>query len=197
MIHTPHALIGAQGSGYDYVLARDGVYVQSQNHRLTARIRIAPATIRGLNPTSPLLRLSHGPIPVALLELGISAMLATPRRETYFGIGWNPANDAYRLIFPEQTGTATRLHYQVTPDLVAEFHSHGVSQAFFSATDDADEQGFRIYGVVGRLDNAKPTLTARVGVYGHFSGFQWTDAFTALPRQFQLRPYPTNPKDQP
>ena len=32
------------------------------------------------------------------------------------------------------------------------------SRAFFSATDDRDEQGFRIYGVVGRLDTPLPEL---------------------------------------
>ena len=35
--------------------------------------------------------------------------------------------------------------------MVAEVHSHGRARAFFSATDDADEQGLRIYEVAGRL----------------------------------------------
>ena len=39
---------GRQGVGYDYVIARGGVYVQSENDLLTARIRISPANIRGL-----------------------------------------------------------------------------------------------------------------------------------------------------
>ena len=71
-------------------------------------------------------------------------------------------------------GTATRLAYQPPAGVVAEFHSHGGSRAFFSATDDRDEQGFRIYGVVGRLDTPLPELRLRVGVcwqpakVGHF-----------------------------
>ena len=39
--------------------------------------------------------------------------------------------------------------------------------AFFSSTDDADEQGFRLYVVIGNVDTDRPTLAARVGVYGH------------------------------
>ena len=50
-------------------------------------------------------------------------------------------------------GPRTSLAYRPLADVVlAEFHSHGSARAFFSPTDDRDEQGFRIYGVVGRLD---------------------------------------------
>ena len=61
--------------------------------------------------------------------------------------------------------------------MVAEFHSHGSARAFFSATDDRDEQGFRIYGVVGRLDTLRPELRLRVGVYGHFAPVEWPQVF--------------------
>ena len=61
--------------------------------------------------------------------------------------------------------------------MVAEFHSHGGSRAFFSATDDRDEQGFRTYGVVGRLDAPQPELRLRVGVYGHFAPVEWPHLF--------------------
>ena len=61
--------------------------------------------------------------------------------------------------------------------MVAEFHSHGSLPAFFSATDDRDEQGFRIYGVTGRLDTVEPELSLRVGVYGHFAPLEWSRVF--------------------
>ena len=62
--------------------------------------------------------------------------------------------------------------------MVAEFHSHGTSRAFFSKTDDRDEQGFRVYGVVGRLDDPEPELRLRVGVYGHFAPAEWAQVFS-------------------
>ena len=74
-------------------------------------------------------------------------------------------------------GTATSLAYVPPAGVVAEFHSHGSSRAFFSATDDRDEQGFRIYGVAGRLDTPRPELSLRVGVYGHFAPLEWSQAF--------------------
>jgi PRTRC genetic system protein A len=52
-----------------------------------------------------------------------------------------------------------------------ELHSHHQMAAFFSATDTADEQGFRLYGVVGRLDSDSqhtPEIRMRMGIYGQF-----------------------------
>ncbi len=39
--------------------------------------------------------------------------------------------------------------------------------AFWSATDNHDEQGIRLYGVMGRLDSV-PEMKLRVGVCGHW-----------------------------
>ena len=80
-------------------------------------------------------------------------------------------------MVPEQDGTATSLIYRPPAGVVAEFHSHGRSRAFFSKTDDADEQGFRIYGVAGRLDTDRPELSLRVGIYGHFAPVEWSQVF--------------------
>jgi hypothetical protein len=38
---------------------------------------------------------------------------------------------------------------------------------FFSRTDNKDEQGFRIFAVIGRV-NEKPLILVRVGVYGNY-----------------------------
>ncbi len=85
--------------------------------------------------------------------------------------------DAYRVVVPEQVGTAASLTYHPPAGVVAEFHSHGTGRAFFSGTDDKDEQGLRIYGVVGRLDTPLPELSLRVGVYGHFAPVEWSKVF--------------------
>ena len=158
LVNHPGGLAGVQGIGYDYVLGSGGVYVQSQGAHLTARVPVAAGTVRGLAPVAEKLQLTHGPIPAQL-----------------FAVRWD--GDGYRLVVPPQAGTATRLAYQPPAGVVAEFHSHGSSRAFFSATDDRDEQGFRIYGVVGRLDAPLPELRLRVGVYGHFSPLDWPQVF--------------------
>ena len=175
LVNHPGGLAGAHGIGYDYVLGSGGLYVQSESAHLTARVPVAPCTVRGLAPVVEKVGLAHGPIPAQLFELGLRWFRDDPDTERFFAVRWD--GRSYRLVVPEQEGTATRLAYVPLAGVVAEFHSHGSSRAFFSATDDRDEQGFRIYGVVGRLATPRPELSLRVGVYGHFAPLDWSQVF--------------------
>ena len=175
LVNHPAGLSGSQGIGFDYVLGSGGLYVQSESAHLTARVQIAAVEVRGLAPVSEKLTMAHGPIPARLFELGLRWLQETPGTERFFAVGWD--GDAYRLVVPPQEGTASSLAYQPPAGVVAEFHSHGRHRAFFSATDDGDEQGFRIYGVVGRLHDPLPELTLRVGIYGHFAPLEWSQVF--------------------
>ncbi|MYE06114.1 MAG: hypothetical protein F4Y04_02645 [Chloroflexi bacterium] len=174
-MNHPTGLSGFHGVGYDYVLGAGGLYVQSKSADLTARLLIAPADVRGLAPVSEKLELVHGPIPAHVLELGLAWMLAAPGTERFFAVRWD--GNAYRLVVPPQEGTGSSLSYQPPSGVIAEFHSHGSHRAFFSATDDRDEQGFRVYGVVGRLHDPLPELTLRVGIYGNFAPLRWSQVF--------------------
>ncbi len=131
--------------------------------------------MRGLAPVVEKVELVHGPIPAGLLEAGLRWFEDDPDTERFFAVRWD--GRSYRPVVPPQVGTATSLEYAPPPGVVAEFHSHGRSRAFFSKTDDADEQGFRIYGVAGRLDTVRPELSLRVGVYGHFAPVEWSQVF--------------------
>ena len=175
LVNHPTGLAGAHGIGYDYVLGSGGLYVQSESASLTARVPVVSCEVRGLAPVAEKVELTHGPIPARLFELGLRWFQDDPDTERFFAVRWD--GDAYRPVAPPQIGTGTRLAYLPPKGVVAEFHSHGSSRAFFSATDDRDEQGFRIYGVVGRLDAPRPELSLRVGVYGHFAPVDWSQAF--------------------
>ena len=175
LVNRAAGLTGIQGIGYDYVLGSGGVYVQSKSAHLVARVLVASCQVRGLAPVTGKVALSHGPIPAELFELGLRWFQADPSTERLFAVRWD--GQAYRLVVPEQAGTATSLAYRPPAGVVAEFHSHGRARAFFSATDDRDEQGFRIYGVAGRLDTDRPELSLRVGVYGHFAPLDWSQVF--------------------
>ena len=175
LVNHPGGLAGVHGIGYDYVLGAGGLYVQSESAHLTARVTVASCTVRGLAPVAEKVLLTHGPIPASLFELGLRWFQDDPDTERLFAVRWD--GDSYRLVVPPQIGTGTRLAYVPPAGVVAEFHSHGTSRAFFSATDDWDEQGFRIYGVAGRLDAPLPELTLRVGVYGHFAPVDWPQVF--------------------
>ncbi len=198
LVNHPTGLTGSQGIGYDYVLGSGGVYVQSRSAHLTARVPVAPCEVRGLAPVAQKVQLIHGPIPSGLFEVGLRWFRDAPCTERLFAVRWD--GDGYRLAVPEQEGTPSSLKYAPPARVVAEFHSHGSSPAFFSKTDDRDEQGFRIYGVVGRLDTALPELCLRVGVYGHFTPLGWSEVFDGPVTGLRLvgeGPTPDgNPKDE-
>ena len=175
LVNHPGGLAGVQGIGYDYVLGSGGLYVQSESVHMTARVPVAPCEVRGLASVAVKVELAHGPIPARLFETGLHWFLDDPHTERFFAVRWD--GHRYRLVVPEQEGTATSLEYTPPAGVVAEFHSHGRSRAFFSKTDDRDEQGFRIYGVAGRLDSDRPELSLRVGVYGHFATVDWPQVF--------------------
>ncbi len=140
--------------------------------------------MRGLASVSEKLTLAHGLIPAHVFALGLTWMLAAPDTERFFAVGWD--GHAYRLVVPPQEGTGSSLTYRPPSGVIAEFHSHGRHRAFFSATDDGDEQGFRIYGVVGSLDTAQPELTLRLGIYGHFAPLDWRQVFAGPPPGLRL-----------
>ena len=175
LVNRKEGLAGVQGIGFDYVLGAGGLYVQSESAHLTARVLAAPCTVRGLASVAEKVDLAHGPIPARLFEVGLRWFQDDPTTERFFAVRWD--GQRYRLVVPDQKGTASSLEYTPPAGVVAEFHSHGSSRAFFSKTDDGDEQGFRIYGVVGRLDDPEPELSLRVGVYGHFAPVDWPQVF--------------------
>ena len=193
LVNHHDGLTGGHGIGFDYVLGSGGVYVQSESAHLTARVLVAPCEVRGLAPVAGKVDLAYGPIPAALFELGLRWFRDDPDTERFFAVRWDGCS--YRLVVPPQLGTATSLAYAPPAGVVAEFHSHGSSRAFFSKTDDRDEQGFRIYGVAGRLDNDRPELSLRVGVYGHFAPVEWSQVFDGPHPGLRLmseEPYSTN-----
>ena len=156
LVNHPGGLTGVHGVGYDYVLGASGVYVQSRSANLTARVLVAPCGVRGLAPVAEKVELAHGPIPAGLFGMGLRWFRDTPDTERFFAVRWD--GRSYRLVVPSQAGGASSLIYRPLAGVVAEFHSHGSLSAFFSATDDRDEQGFLIYGVVGRLDAPQPEI---------------------------------------
>ena len=166
------------GHAYDYVLAGNGVYVQAENAHLAARVSIAPCHVRGLPPLEPACVLKHGRLPLDLWQhiVAVAQTWAAFGQEVLLTVR-HDARLGYHLVVPRQTTGATEITYRPAPNVVLEVHSHHAYPARFSPVDDADEQRLALYGVLGRLDTARPQVALRLGVYGYFMPVPWDRIF--------------------
>ncbi|MBN1136567.1 MAG: hypothetical protein JXM73_08270 [Anaerolineae bacterium] len=159
---------------YEYVLAGNGLFVRGQRCGLAATIPVAPCRVRGLAEVSPRVDLSYPKIPRRMLGdmLYLSWCAAVRDRpvEMLFHLWWD---GGWRLIVPDQaqtgisvvpTGPAIGSSYEKA---LVEVHSHHVMKPVFSAADDRDEVGFRIYAVLGNMRDRRPGIRVRVGLYGY------------------------------
>lgn len=175
---------GENGIAFDYIFAGHGAYVQSKSELMTARIMVAEGQLKGLQPVTEKIILEHGLIPGVLMELTLDAMLANPRDELFAAIRWD--GERYGVVLPTQTRGPASVQYEKVPNAVLEVHSHANMHAYFSGTDDTDEQGFMLYAVFGRLAHVRPQLNMRVGVYGHFGQVRWPEIFSGPPPAVDL-----------
>lgn len=132
-------------------------------------------------PDVPLDTVSEGFVPAiprmpqALLTALLTHFRAALPHEALANVYWDRPSERFLLEFPAQTATATSVvttessdPYDPDRPRVLQVHSHGTLPAFFSETDDADEQATGCYGVIGRLDTATPQTCWRASCGGRF-----------------------------
>jgi hypothetical protein len=176
LTNTLTGIEGEPGVFYDYLLAAGGIYLRAKNAHLAATVCIAPCEISGLAPLKEDIQLLHGRIPLCLLNIALSNMVANPDIEQYLAITWE---NGYGVKTPPQQATQVSVTYETMPNTVLEIHSHiGEVPAHFSPIDDQDEQGFCLYAVVGDLRNLFPTVEIRLGIYGYFLSLSQSEIFT-------------------
>jgi len=172
------SLPSRRGLAYDYVLAGDGLYLVTENHLLSVRVPAARCTVRGLPPLYPACVLKQGRLPALLWEkiITLAYACAHHEREVLCAVT-EGGNGGYRLVVPHQIVDRDNISYRPISDSVLEIHSHHRYRAYFSSTDDADEQRLCLYGVVGRLDSPQPEVALRVGAYGYSLPVPWESVF--------------------
>jgi PRTRC genetic system protein A len=166
----------------DLVLDGAGVYLAAATPNLSIRIRVASASVPGLPVVRMGVSLTHGRITEMLWSLIVdTARTAMPNEVLLAIVAREPADGEvlvgsagpYRLVEPQldesgsgdwrpQQASACRVRATPVHDAIVEVHSHHAMRAYFSATDDRDETGRRIYGVLGRLDGPHPEIALRV-----------------------------------
>lgn len=166
------------GLAYDYVLGGDGLFLVAENALLAVRGPVARCTVRGLPPLSPSCVLKWGRVPPTLWQkiVAIARVCALYEREVLAVVTWDDAL-SYCVKVPPQVVSRDNVLYQPLPGSVLEIHSHHRYPAFFSPTDDADEQRLGLFGVLGRLDTDQPEVALRVGAYGYTMPIPWETVF--------------------
>jgi len=173
LVNHLEGLSGERGLYYDYIIASNGVFIDAKGPLMDARIPVADCEIRGLAPIETKVSLTYGSIPQRFFDLALDLFLSDTSSEHYVAI----VGDAgYRFYIPVQDKSASGVVYEVGSSVILEMHSHGHMGAWFSGTDNLDETGMKLYGVVGKL-NATPIVKLRVGVYGYFHELSWKDVF--------------------
>jgi PRTRC genetic system protein A len=158
---------------YDYLIASQGIVKRIESPVASVDLLLAPlqANLIGLRlqpyPLQPL-KLKVPRIPGRLLE----AVLADARDQIEQEVMYQfrlEVGGGWVVTRPVQERSRARVGYRGDPTgVILDLHSHHLMPAFFSGTDDADEQGGRLYAVIGHLDRPRPQLILRLGAYGHY-----------------------------
>lgn len=158
---------------YQYVVARNGLFVRAEDSRLKVCVQIAPARLNGLAQVAEFAMLKVDRVPGVWLRSVLASARKRMPNEAMYQFWWdgtshNAVTRTWRCSMPAQISSPTALQFDDLGQTVIDLHSHNSMPAFFSDTDDADEQGLRFYVVIGRIDTDTPEIRCRVGVYGHF-----------------------------
>ena len=153
---------------YAYILAGNGVFLNAKRRGLDVLIPVCFTKIAGLPALTPYVNVARR-VPECLLLHALKLSLNHLPDEILF---WFNAKEYWTMQVPQQLASPTgvmpveSLDEMGTSALV-DLHSHGLLPPFFSRVDNQDEQGFRIYAVLGEVDKA-PSIRVRVGVYSHY-----------------------------
>lgn len=167
---------------YQVVVAGNGTFIKTEDSRMEALVPVSLGTMWGLVEYEPYARLKVERIPESFLYSVLdSARRHLPDECLYqFCYSRQPGGlprNVWRCVMPPAQTNPASITYVDQADAVVDLHSHARLQAFFSETDNGDEQGLRFYAVVGRIDSPSPEIRVRVGVYGQHMHVPVTTVF--------------------
>ena len=181
LVNHPDGPRGDSGRAYDYIMAGNGLFVRAEKlgqggaPLLRATVQVAETQVRGLAPLVESMVFPQGKPPEFHWHAFLAMAKERPSVEAYAAVVGR--DGAYHLAVPEQEVTGAHVEYQAVADTVVDMHSHGHMGAWFSTTDNADDRGFRVSVVLGRLDMLTYEVEARVSVYGYHSQVYVGDIF--------------------
>lgn len=170
----------------DYITAGNGIYKRAVSDLFYASIPIVetrPCHVVGLRNLAPYILMRYGKIPAAILIRAIGWSRMSMPNEAMFHVRHD--GTGFHLSPPTQSANVGGVSYTMPAErfspgqwpIVMDIHSHHSMRACFSATDDWDELGFRLYCTLGRLQNDVPQVAIRLGVYGDWFPMRVVDVF--------------------
>ena len=163
--------------GQRVLLARDGVYLEVTRTWFRCVLKLASLPNKPPLPygeVQEVIRFVFGVIPVTLLEEFIAYGRRCLPNEAAGALVYSRERGTLRLVLHEALHTGPDgIHYRVADlsddeELAIDLHTHGKLSAFWSATDNADDQGVKVCGVFGHLDRHQPSAAFRLAINGHF-----------------------------
>ena len=157
----------AQDCPPGFLWAGNGIFRSVSRTEFNATIAHSLVTTPGLTELLPGFELLVPKVPEDKVKGIIERINQHPDIEQLFYLYWR--GDAWQVICPEQECTPTScISLEQHPEPAAiEIHSHGSMNAFFSSTDNREENGCRISTVIGR-SKGQLEITSRVCAHGLF-----------------------------
>ena len=122
--------------------------------------------------------------PMSLLSEIIDLFRQTPTIEAHVNLVYDRKKQRYELVRTEVAGSASagRVSYGHLPHteerfVVAEIHCHHATNAYFSRMDNDNELCSGVYGVIGRIDRARPHAAFRYSCGGVFGSLYASEIF--------------------
>jgi len=171
---------------YAYIMAGNGVYLYAKREGLEVLIPISRATIAGLPPLEAFVNMPR--VPAVLMHHILWASKENLPNEILFWFNFDHDRQVWNVDAPVQVCHPTSAFPVDKSDplgikALIDLHSHARMEPFFSTTDNKDEQGFRIFAVIGKV-NENPEIRVRVGVYGKYWNIPASMIFE-LPREIR------------
>jgi PRTRC genetic system protein A len=177
-IATPDDPLPQPHLGITYSWAANGIFKQGANADMLARICIEPFTqpLTGLEPLDTTIHWRAWPddrLPGALLQQALEEAkqsgipgenMTYPVEAQLFIIA--RAGRALLIKPPQISSSISVLSSAPEGPILCDIHSHHRIAAFFSETDDRDDQGLSVSAVIGNIFTA-PEIICRINVYGH------------------------------
>ncbi len=162
---------------YTVLFGANGVFVEStERPEIHVRLHIVDHPIPGgLAELEPFVKFNCPPVPAEILTiiwtLARTAAAIQPMESLFYL--WLNERGEWHFSKPPQRATASSVEpTDQSPEsdyfkAVIEVHSHHTMPAFWSSTDTAHENRFRVYAVLGNIFKDAQILV-RVGAWGYF-----------------------------